>query len=188
MSSAAERVGEAPAAAQEADGKLDCTSAINARHPIERCRRRLAEGSLARRLYDRFFLPLDPPSEFTEPERELAERLMPRTLSGEPDLERCGEVLAEALAIYARPEERVDSAERRATTLQGAITIAASFLLAGAAFLADPGKVRGEGWRISLAAVLLTVIVCLLLAGFRALAATSRIHVFRRPTVSSPAQ
>jgi hypothetical protein len=165
-------------------GELTCGSSIEEQHWVERCRRRLPKGSRRRGLYDKFFLPLDPPTEFTEPRESLAARLMPRTSDGDPDLARTSEVLQEAQAIYARAEERVDSAERRATTLQGAITIAASLLLAGGTFLADPSKVHGTAWRIALGTVLLGVITFLLMAGLRALAATSRIHVFRRPTAS----
>lgn len=164
--------------------ELTCESSIAEEHWVERGRRKLTEGSYGRRLYDNFFLPLDPPTEFTEPEDQLAAKLIPRSSSGVPEDARTAEVLEEAWGIYGRAEERIDSAERRATTLQGAITIAATLLLSGAAFLADPAKVHGQGWRDALGIVFLAVVVCLLMAGLRALAVTSRIHVFHRPTAT----
>lgn len=164
--------------------ELTCESSISEEHWVERGRRKLPVGSYWRRLYDNFFLPLDPPTEFTEPEDKLAEKLIPRTSVGKTDDARTAELLEEAWGVYGRAEERTDSAERRATTLQGAITIAATLLLSGAAFLADPAKVHGQGWRDALGIVFLAVVVSLLMAGLRALAVTSRIHVFHRPTAT----
>lgn len=47
-----------------------------------------------------------------------------------------------------------------------------------------PSKVRGDGWRIAFAGVLLAVTFSLVMTGARALASTSRIHRFHRPTAT----
>ena len=151
---------------------------------VERRRIKLREGTRRRRLYDGFFLPLDEPTSFTGPRDELVRDLMPKQDDGTPDEERTKEVLAEAQAIYASADERIEGAQSRATTLQGAVAIAASFLLAGGALLADPAKVRGDCWRVFFALALFGVVFALVMSGARALAATSTIHVFHRPTAS----
>jgi hypothetical protein len=151
-------------------------------HWTDRMRGRLAEGSLPRRWYDNASLPLDAPRRFTEPHAELVERLTPRTADGNIDEERTKEVLAEAQETYASADARIEGAERRATTLQSAVAIATSLLLAGGALLADASKVRGDGWRAALALFLVLTVASLALAGLRALGATSRIHIVHRPT------
>jgi MFS family permease len=150
------------------------------RHWVERLRLVLPEGSRRRRWYDSFFLEVEPPIEFTEPHAELVRRLTPPA-SAEAG-ERSKEILAGAQAAFAEAEARVEGAERRATTLQGAVAIAVSVLLAGGALLSDPSKVHGEGWRACLALALFAVTGCLVMAGARALAATALIRVFNRPT------
>lgn len=143
----------------------------------------MPEGSWLRRRYDSLFLPVAPPTRFTEPHDELVERLMPHE-GCRPDQERTKEVLDEANAIYAETKDRAESAERRATTLQGAAAIATSLLLSGGALLADPAKIRGDCWRVALALALVGVTFCLVMAGARALAVTSRIHVIHAPTAT----
>jgi hypothetical protein len=152
------------------------------KHWTDRVRERFPDGSRRRRLHDTAFLPIDPPTRFTEPHPELVERLTPRTTDGDIDEERTKEVLSEAQATFASADARIEGAERRATTLQGAVAIAASLVLAGGALLADASKVRGDGWRTVLAAFLVLTVVALVMAGLRALGATSRIHVVHRPT------
>lgn len=149
---------------------------------VERMRARLKVGGRARRIYDRLFLPVADPVEFTEGHEELVERLRPP--EGPDAAERAAEVVAEARATFTAAEVRGEGAERRATTLQGAVAIAASVLLAGAALLGDPTKVHGYGWRLGLGILLILVTVCLVGAGARALGATARIHVYHRPTPS----
>jgi hypothetical protein len=149
---------------------------------VERWREKLPEKSFWRRRYDRLFLPVSDPVEFTEDHEELVAKLRPPAgLSAD---ERSREILAEAQAALASAEARGEGAERRATTLQGAVAIAASVLLAGAALLGDPTKVHGPGWRIGFALLLFAVTVCLVAAGARALGATARIHIYHRPTPS----
>ena len=149
---------------------------------IERVRSRLHEGSRGRALFDAAFLPLDPPGQFTEPHSQLVARLTPRDSSGAVDAARTHDILAEAQAIYASADERIDGVERRATTLLSAVAIATSLLLAGGALLADPTKVHGAGWRSALAACLTVTVISLAMAGARALGAMARIHVIHRPT------
>lgn len=149
---------------------------------VERWREKLPENSRRRRYYNRLFLPVSDPVEFTEPHAALVARLQPS--AGPSAEERSKEILAEAQAVLASAEARGEGAERRATTLQGAVAIAASVLLAGAALLGDPTKVHGVGWRIGFAIFLFVVTVCLVAAGARALGATARIHIYHRPTPS----
>lgn len=149
---------------------------------VERLREKFPQESRRRRIYDRVFLPVADPVEFTEKHEELVARLRPS--AGPSAEERSKEILAEAEATLASTEARGEGAERRATTLQGAVAIAASVLLAGAALLGDPTKIHGGGWRAGLAFILLAVTVCLVAAGARALGATARIHVYHRPTPS----
>jgi hypothetical protein len=182
VSAGGERQGQPATSSESSDAlQLRCAPPEELQHWVERRRKKLPEDSLRRKLYDSFFLPLDPPTQFTGAREHLVEELMPRK-GDEPDEERTKEVLVEAQGIYAAADARVEGAERRATTLQGAVAIAASLLLAGGALLADPSKVRGDGWRLAFALVLVTVVFCLVMSGARALAATSRIHVFHRPT------
>jgi hypothetical protein len=149
---------------------------------VERLRTKFEEGGRPRRVYDRLFLPVADPVEFTEGHEELVERLRPP--EGPEAAGRAAEILAEAQATFAAAETRGEGAERRATTLQGAVAIAASVLLAGAALLGDPSKIQGHGWRLGLGALLILVTVCLVAAGARALGATARIHIYHRPTPS----
>jgi len=96
----------------------------------------------------------------------------------QPHVARSGEVLAEAKTAFAEPFERADGVERRATTLQGAVAIAASFVLTGGGFVLDTSEIRSDGWRIALAAVYALVILSLVFCGLRALRATSRVLVW----------
>jgi hypothetical protein len=151
-------------------------------HWSERWRHRFGEGNWLRRRYDSVFLPIAEPTAFTEPHEELVRLLTPRKTAGKWDEERTKEILDEAQSIFEQADERGQAAERRATTLQGAVAIAASLILAGGALLADPAKVQGDGWRIALAVGLVAVTFCLVVSGARALATTSRIHVYHAPT------
>jgi hypothetical protein len=151
-------------------------------HWSERWRHKFREGTWPRRRYDSVFLPIAEPTVFTEPHEELVRLLTPRKIAGQWDEERTKEILEEAQSIFDQADQRGQAAERRATTLQGAVAIAASLLVAGGALLADPSKVRGDGWRIALAFGLVAVTFCLVVSGARALATTSRIHVYHAPT------
>jgi len=149
---------------------------------VEWLRARQPEGSLRRRFYDRVALPVGEPTEFTEGEEELAQELTPNTGDPKKDNERATELLAEAQAIYERAENRAAGAQERATTLQGAVAIAASLLLAGAALVVGQTTLEGSCWRGAFAAVLFAVTASLVMCGLRALSATSTIHRWHRPT------
>jgi hypothetical protein len=167
---------EAPVAGRPAPDPLN-------EHLVERVRDRLDEGSwVRRRVYDKAFLPIAPPTRFTEPHDGLVRQLTPRTDDGALDEDRTKEILDEAQATFASADARIEGAERRATTLQGAVAIAASLLVAGGALLADAAKVRGDCWRAALAVSLVLTVVTLILSGVRALGATTHIHVVHRPT------
>jgi hypothetical protein len=151
-------------------------------HWSERWRDKVREGTRLRRWYDSVFPSIEEPTAFTEPHDDIVIRLTPRKIAGQWDEERTEEILEEARSIFQQADERGQAAERRATTLQGAVAIAASLVLAGGALLADPAKVQGEGWRIACALGLVAVTFCFVMAGWRALATTSRIHVYHAPT------
>jgi hypothetical protein len=124
--------------------------------------------------WNRVFVQVPPPAEFLEEQAQLLDRLAAQE-------DRSGQVLAEAQAQFARPFETSDGVERRATTLQGAVAIAASFVLAGGGLLLDPSKIRSESWRLTLGALYALVIISLVFSALRALRATSRVLVWHYP-------
>lgn len=152
---------------------------------VERWRAKQPSGSWRRRLYDRLALPVDEPTEFLQGETALAAEIMPSSGDAEADAQRAAELLSEAQDLYARAEERADSATTRATTLQGAVAIAASLLLAGAGLVLDQAKLQGTGWRIVFALLLFGATFSLVMSGLRALGATSTIQVWHRPTATA---
>ena len=97
------------------------------------------------------------------------------------DLRTAELALAEAEAIFAEPATRIESAERRATTLQGSVAIAASLFVGGSGLLIDPAKIHGHGWRIAIALILAAFLACLIGCALRALGATSRVFEFEEP-------
>jgi hypothetical protein len=124
--------------------------------------------------WERLFVPVPGPTHYLMSEEEIAANLKPAEA-------RSDQVLAEAQAQFDEPFSRSDGIERRATTLQGAVTIAASFALAGGALLLDTGKVSSYGWRVALVLPYAITIVSLLACGLRALRATSRVLVWHYP-------
>ena len=106
---------------------------------VERLRSRLPKDSRRRRLYDRIAWPLEPRDYFSEGEYELTEALTPGAGTDEEKLKRADELLSEAQAIYASAWANAESAERRATTLQGAVAVATSLLVAGSALALHVG-------------------------------------------------
>jgi len=127
-------------------------------------------------LRDYVLVPAKLPEDFAlESLPELAARLAAR------DEKVAKAVLDEALAIYQEPQDRIDSTERRATTLLGAVAIAASVVVAGGGLLLDPTKVHGHGWRVALSALLLAFVLCLAACAMRALAVTGRVFRFHEP-------
>jgi hypothetical protein len=142
----------------------------------ERIRERRAQLTGWRlKLYDYRVVPAEIPSEFNEPLDQLIERL------STDDALTAATILEEAQAISAEATSRIDSAERRATTLQGTVAIAASLVVAGAGLLLDPSKVTDRDWRIVLLIVLAAVLGCLIGCAWRALAVTGRMFEFEQP-------
>lgn len=162
----------------------DCTPTNRPKNWVEKRRAKLPEGSRRRRLYDRLALQVDEPTDFLQGKAELVAQLMPKSGDATAVAARAADLLSEAQASYAQAEERAASATTRATTLQGAVAIAASLLLAGAGLLLDHAKLHGSGWRIAFAVLLFAVTLSLVMSGLRALSATSTIHVWHRPTAT----
>jgi hypothetical protein len=121
-------------------------------------------------------VPAPAPSDYAaETLADLAARLKT------DDLGVAKALLDEAEAMYQEPADRIESAERRATTLQGVVAVAASVAVASGGLLLDPTKIAGHGWRIAIAVVLLGFVLCLLACAVRALGATTRIFRFLQP-------
>lgn len=91
------------------------------------------------------------------------------------------EFLVEAEKSYERQGERAAGAERRATTLQGFISLAVTFVLANGGLLLGANGVRGDGWRIAFGAGLLTVAFTLIVSALWATRAVFTTHVWSRP-------
>lgn len=120
--------------------------------------------------------PSEPPRRFAEPAAgELADKLADAPSEM---------LLSEAEALFAEPQARIESVERRATTLQGGVAIAATVALTGGGLVLDPTKLQGLGWRIAFASGLALLVLALVLTGARALSASSRSFAFRAPADS----
>lgn len=132
------------------------------------------EARTRRWWWNRLFVQVPAPTEFLQTKDELRE-----LLSAQRD--RSAQVLIEAKEQLARPFDTSDGVERRATTLQGAVAIAASFVLTGAGLLLDPTKIRSDNWRLALGALYALVIMSLVFSALRALRATSRVLVWHYP-------
>jgi hypothetical protein len=131
-----------------------------------------------RRLYDYIFVPAEIPERFQE---QTVEDLAMAIETDDLDVAKA--VLAEAQASYAEPFERAESAERRATTLQGGVAIAAAVATAGLGFVVDPTKIHGHVWRVLFAVTLLAFVGCLIASAIRALSVTGRIFELEEPGV-----
>lgn len=137
-------------------------------------RDRVPDGWVRRR-YDYLFVPAEVPQHFTESLDDLIAKLPAK---GPKEAEA---VLDEAKAIYEETLARIDGAERRATTLQGTVAVAASLSVAGAGLIVDADRTSDDGWRIGLALGLLGFLLCLVMCALRAAGATSRIFQFLEP-------
>jgi hypothetical protein len=116
----------------------------------------------------------DSKNEFPQSKEALEEIL--RT----SDAELAGEILAEAKQISAQlVEDRVDSVERRAATLQGVVAIAATFVLTGGTLLVS--QVSSTEWRAVVGAALLFCIGSFALCGIRATQAASQWRTWAIP-------
>ncbi len=149
---------------------------------VERWRAKLPENSWRRRQFDRAALPVDEPTEFRGDGKTLARQLMP--IDGTPAEKeaRADEILREAQGIFQQAEDRAAGATSRATALADGVGIASAVLFAGAGFIIGQNALHGLGWVIAFALLLLGATVSLVMSGFRAVAASSTIHVWYRPT------
>jgi hypothetical protein len=130
---------------------------------------------LWRSLRDRLVLELGDPTQYTEPEEKIAERLLT------DDSVLSAELVDEAAEIAGRQQEDAESIGRRAATLQGAVALATTLTLAGGALILDAERVPSRCWRLALASVLTVAVFSFVAAGVRALGASSRTHPWSYP-------
>lgn len=157
---------------------------VNPANRVERLRAKLTEDSGPRRLFDVAALPVDEPTEFRLGLETLAEQLRPKDGDEAEKAARAEEILQEAQSIFQRAEDRAASATARATTLQEAVGIASTLLIAGAGLIVGQSALQGIGWVIGFAVLLAGATVALVMSGLRALGAASTIHVWYSPTAS----
>jgi MFS family permease len=118
----------------------------------------------------------DPPERFPECLLELQSRLQ----TTDPAL--ASELLADSGSLSAELEDRVQGVQQRAATLQGAVAIAATVAFAGGGLVLDADTIPDHGWRVAFAVGLALLVALLVLAGFRALGASSRAFAFVPPS------
>lgn len=134
--------------------------------------------SVWRRARGRLVLELGPPTHYTEPESEIAERLVTN------DEVLGAELVEEAIEIARRQEEDVNSIERRAGALQGAVALATTLTVAGGALLLDTERIPSRGWRVVSASVLGIAAIAFVVSGIRAVGASSRTLPWAYPGYS----
>jgi len=111
---------------------------------------------------------------FAEPREQRLARLRTQ----DPAVAR--ELLEEARRLNEWVYSMTESVERRATTLQGVVSIAATVAVAGGALLLDSEKVQGLGWRIVLAVLFGGLLYCLIATAYRATQSSTEIQVWTR--------
>lgn len=126
--------------------------------------------------WNSFFLKVDDETDFPETLDELKAQLTTT------DPGRAQAILSEAQAAFDRMQDRIDGAERRASTLQGSSAVAASLALTGSALLIDPSKIHGVGWRLGFGVVLAFVTLAFVLCAYRATVASTKVHAWFVPT------
>lgn len=97
------------------------------------------------------------------------------------DEDKAEGILKDATDAFNRLQDRVDGAERRATTLQGSSAVAASLAVAAAGLLVDPTKIAGGGWKLLVALTVLFIVFALTMCAWRATLASSRVHRWVTP-------
>jgi hypothetical protein len=128
------------------------------------------------RVYALLVVPADPPEGFGRTSlQDLARSLTTA------DVGTARAILAEAEAAHSEPYERIESAERRATTLQGTVAIAASAAVAGAGLLLGDASIEGTLWRAGFAVFLVLAVGALLACAVRAVGVTGRMFQFEEP-------
>lgn len=103
---------------------------------------------------------------------------------GTPSAAVVDELLAEAKAAYEEAGIRAESAERRATTIQGSIAIASSLTLAGGSLLLNAGKVPSHRWYIAISVGFAVTVICLAVAAWRAFLVTWPRFLWASPAVA----
>lgn len=98
---------------------------------------------------------------------------------------RAAETLEYAREVAAAARDRADAAERRAATLSGALAIAVSFTISGAALVIDEDKIPQRSWRVVFAALLLLVALSFVLAALHALRASVGFRKWAWPRAAS---
>jgi hypothetical protein len=118
----------------------------------------------------------DPPDRFPQSVATLHERL------ATSDESLADELLADAERLFDEASARVEGVERRATTLQGTVAIAAAVALTGGGLILDLSKIRGDDWRTAFAVGLAALVVLLVMTAFRATGASARTFNFTSPS------
>jgi hypothetical protein len=149
---------------------------------VESLRSKLPEDSWWRDRFDTLACPVAEPSEFRVAEAELAKELMPTAGDQAEKAARAAEILQEARNIYQGAEDRAAGVTGRATTLQEAVGIAATLLIAGAGLIVGQTALQGGWWVVLFAVLLLGATLSLVMSGLRALGAASAIHQWYEPT------
>lgn len=121
-------------------------------------------------------MPCDPPESFPQCLHELRRRLETK------DDALASELLADAESLNTEVEMRIQGVQQRATTLQGAVAIAAAVALSGGGLILDKTKVSEHDWRVVFAVGLGLLVALLTISAFRALGASSRAFVFLTPS------
>lgn len=144
-------------------------------------RKLVPPGAVKRRWWwNRLFVQINEPFFFKDQsERDIFIRLLPAR-------RRAVGVLEEAQRLLEDDRARAEHVERRATALQGAVAIAATFVFAGAGLLLTAANPPSGIWRNLMAIPFGFTVLCLAATGFRALRATVRVHAFEYPDPEGP--
>jgi len=129
---------------------------------------------LLKKLLARWEHDVGAPAHFTAPTSEIVKKLKSND-------ERSSELLDEARRLFDSVDEHSEGVERRATTLQGVVSIAATLAVAGGALLLDPGKVHGLAWHIVFALLFAALLFCFIATAYRATQASTEIKVWSIP-------
>ncbi|HTT93636.1 MAG TPA: hypothetical protein VMF55_03130 [Solirubrobacterales bacterium] len=125
---------------------------------------------LLRRILARWEVEVGESTYFAESRAERLARLQ----TDDPQVAR--EILEEARRLNDGVSVSAEGVERRATTLQGVVSIAATLAVAAGALLLDPTKVHGIGWRLALATLFACLLYCFIATAFRATQSSSWLH------------
>lgn len=111
-----------------------------------------------------------------------SEVLLSRLGTPTPDIVQ--ELLSEAGTAFEQAEATAESAERRATTIQGSIAIASSLTLAGGSLLLGTAKVPSHAWYIAISMGFALTVALLAIAAWRAFLVTWPRFLWASPAVT----